>query len=266
MPNRHAVPLYDNIGLNYDASRRADPFLTQRIAHYLDIRPAGCYLDIACGTGNYSTALAQHGGDWHGLDLSRGMLSTARRKDSGIHLLQGDAAALPYRDGTFDGAVCTMALHHLDSLVSVFCEACRVLRQGRLVIFTSTCEQMANYWLNEYFPIAMERSTNQMPSAVSVIRALSEADFALTHIERYYVRPDLQDLFLYAGKHHPEVYLSATIRQGISTFSTLIDQAELEEGCARLQWDIESGSFRQVAEKYRNNGGDYAFFVASRLP
>jgi ubiquinone/menaquinone biosynthesis C-methylase UbiE len=259
-----AAPLYDSIGVNYDATRRADPYLTERLARHVNLQADGRYLDIACGTGNYTVELAARGGYWHGLDLSSGMVRSARRKSGDLHLARGAAAALPYGDGCFDGAVCTMALHHLPDLAPVFCEAFRVLRHGRLVIFTSTCEQLANYWLNEYFPIAMERSTVQMPPTDSVMGALNEADFTLTNIEHYYVRPDLQDLFLYAGKHRPELYLSETVRRGISTFSTLVDEAELKEGCARLQRDIESGFIRQVTEKYRNYGGDYVFIVASK--
>ena len=259
-----AAPLYDSIGVNYDATRRADPYLTGRLARHVDLRSGGRYLDIACGTGNYTVALAARGGRWHGVDLSSGMVRSAQRKSGDIHLARGQAAVLPYGDGSFDGAVCTMALHHLPKLAPVFREAFRVLREGRLVIFTGTSDQMAGYWLNEYFPLAMARSTEQMPSLGSVIAELDEAGFTVDHVEPYDVQPDLQDLFLYAGKHNPELYLSGTIRRGISTFSTLADEAELEEGCARLQRDIESGSIKQVTEKYRNQGGDYIFIVASK--
>ncbi len=260
-----AAPLYDSIGVNYDSTRRADPYLTERLARHVDLRGDGRYLDIACGTGNYTVGLAARGGSWHGLDLSSGMVRSAQRKRGNVHLARGAAAALPYGNGSFDGAVCTMALHHLPELAPVFREAFRVLRHGRLAIFTSTCEQMAGYWLNEYFPMAMARSTEQMPSIEAVLGALGEAGFTVDTVEPYDVRPDLQDLFLYAGKHRPELYLSETVRRGISTFSSLIDQAELEEGCARLQRDIESGAIKQVAEKYRNHGGDYAFIVAIKL-
>ena len=131
------------------------------------------------------------------------------------------------------------------------------------MIFTSTSDQMAGYWLNEYFPVAMARSTEQMPSMASVLAALADAGFTVHTVERYGVRPDLQDLFLYSGKHRPELYLSETTRQGISTFSTLADPLELEEGCERLARDVESGRIREVVELYANDGGDYAFFVAS---
>ena len=265
MSSPNATPLYDSIGINYDATRRADPCLTERLARHMGLQSCGQYLDIACGTGNYTVELAAIGGCWHGLDLSSGMLRSARRKSREIRLVRGDAAALPFGDGSFEGAVCTMVLHHLPVLVPFFSEAFRVLRQGRLVIFTGTSDQMAGYWLNEYFPTVMARSIEQMPSLMSVLGALDEAGFTLDTVERYDVQPDLEDLFLYAGKLRPELYLSETTRRGISSFTTLADAVELEEGCDRLQRDIESGDINQVAEKYRNNGGDYLFIVASKL-
>ena len=264
MTDSHAVPLYDNIGVNYDATRRADPYLTERLVHYLRPESAHRYLDIACGTGNYTIKLARQAGSWHGLDLSSGMLRLAGSKSPNVRYLRGDATALPFPDLTFDGAICTMALHHFFDLLQVFCEANRVLRQGRLAIFTGSREQMAGYWLNEYFPIAMARSSGQMPPLELIMEALGKADFIVDEVETYDVQSDLEDLFLYAGKHRPEIYLDDTVRRGISTFSTLADPEELKAGCARLQRDIESGHISEVAERYRNDGGDYMFIAASR--
>ena len=258
------APLYDSIGRNYDATRRADPHLTERLAHHLGPEDSLQYLDIASGTGNYTTALAERGGRWHGVDLSLGMLRSATRKNPRVRYFQADSAALPFRDLSFDGAICTMALHHFPDLLPVFREAGRVLRQGRLVIFTGTSEQMKGYWLNEYFPIAMARSTVQMPDFESITVALRRAGFTSVIAEPYEVRADLQDLFLYAGKHRPELYLSDLVRRGISTFSTLADQDELAAGCARLQQDIASGRIGEVMDRFKNEDGDYMLVVASK--
>lgn len=266
MSDSHAVPLYDNIGVNYDATRRADPFLAGRLVHHLRPYSGGRFLDLACGTGNYTVAMAEESGSWHGswhgLDLSSGMLRTALGKGGNIHLCQGNAAALPFKDDSFAGAICTMALHHLASLLPVFQELFRVVDRGRLVIFTSTAEQMRGYWLNEYFPIAMARSTTQMPSLDLVLESLTAAGFTLECTEKYDVRPDLQDLFLYAGKDRPQFYLDEEMRRGISTFSTQSDPEELAAGCQRLREDMASGRFNEVAEGFRNDGGDYIFVVA----
>ena len=59
--------LYDRIGGGYDVTRRADPIIAGRLAHHLALGSSGNYLDIACGTGNYTSTLAAVGGTWTGV-------------------------------------------------------------------------------------------------------------------------------------------------------------------------------------------------------
>ena len=146
-------PRYDTIGVGYDATRRPDPYIAGRLAHHLAMGAESTYLDVACGSGNYTVALAGLGGRWHGVDQSKEMIRSAKPKSRGISWCQADAAALPFRDGVFDGAICTLAIHHFEALVPVFREICRVAGEGRLVIFTATPEQMRGYWLNDTSPL-----------------------------------------------------------------------------------------------------------------
>ena len=81
--------------------------------------------------------------------------------------------------------------------------------------------------------------------------------------EPYKVAKDLQDLFLYSGKHRPEMYLDQEFRKGISTFSSLADSNEVEEGCRRLEEDVRSGRIQRVMGDFRNIGGDYVFLIAN---
>jgi 2-polyprenyl-3-methyl-5-hydroxy-6-metoxy-1,4-benzoquinol methylase len=67
------MALYDQIGKTYDETRQADPFILGRLA--LHLNPAGTasdapYLDIGCGTGNYTSALFRLGLKMTGLDAS----------------------------------------------------------------------------------------------------------------------------------------------------------------------------------------------------
>ena len=256
--------LYDDIGRHYDATRRADPTIADRLAHHLDAIDGGMYLDVACGTGNYTAALATRSGRWYGIDQSRRMLHSAGRKSDLVAWCQGDVAAQPFRGAVFSGAICTLALHHFGALASVFSEVYRVITAGPFVVFTATPEQTRGYWLNEYFPEAMERSIAGMPPLDRVQDALSEAGFQLSCTEPYEVQPDLQDLFLYSGKHRPEIYLSESVRRGISTFSVLADPSEISAGCAQLRADIASGRIAAVMDGYRHGNGDYLFVVARK--
>ena len=99
--------------------------------------------------------------------------------------------------------------------------------RGRLVIFTSDPDQMRGYWLNEYFPDAMRRSIEQMPALDEVEESLMRAGFCKVETEAYEVKQDLRDLFLYSGKHRPQLYLDEEFRRGISTFSTVASPEEV---------------------------------------
>lgn len=258
------MAVYERIGKGYDLTRRADPYLVSRLKHYLNIDPHLSYLDVACGTGNYTLALSQSGGTWHAVDQSQRMLDAARQKSSAICWQLADAARLPYEDEVFSGVVCTLAVHHFTQLALAFKEIHRVIGIGNFVLFTSTLEQTSRYWLAEYFPEAIAKSAEQMPSLQTINDALSEAGFQSIKIENYFVQEDLQDFFLYSGKHHPAIYLDTVVRSGISTFALLASETEVEEGCRKLESDIRTGRITDVVKKYEHNEGDYMFVAACK--
>ena len=72
--------LYDRIGREYDATRRADPRIAQRVFSLLNPSKGGKYLDLACGTGNYTIALRNMGLMIRGMDQSELMISRARKR------------------------------------------------------------------------------------------------------------------------------------------------------------------------------------------
>jgi len=254
---------YDIIGDSYDTTRRADPYLTQRLLHHLNPQREGRYLDIACGSGNYTIALSEHGVDICGVDASNTMIATARKKNATLNWHVADVTDLPYNNRSFNGAICTLATHHFEDLAQAFREIRRVLTAtSRLVIFTATPDQMARYWLNRYFPQMMVRSMDQMPTLEVTTDALARANFEIVTTEPYAIQPDLQDFFLYSGKHKPAMYHDAHVRAGISSFRLLIDDDELDEGCAQLRRDIETGTIKDVYERYENDDGDYLFISA----
>ena len=258
------MALYDQIGVGYDTTRRADPGIVRTLLRLVDMPTGGDCLDVACGTGNYTIALADAGLLMTGVDVSRQMLTAAQAKPSPVRWVNGDATALPFEDGEFRSAVCTMALHHFREPERAFREIGRVLGDGRLVFFTADREQMRRYWLNEYFPQAIERATLQMPPVEQSLRQLAAAGFRRVRLVPWAVTPDLQDLFLYAGKYRPALYLEPRVRAGISTFANLADAQEITDGCARLAADLTSGRFAEVLAASEHDGGDYLFLVAER--
>jgi len=253
---------YDGIGRGYDTTRRADPDICKRLIHHLRLDCDSRCLDLACGTGNYTVSMQLRGFSVVGVDLSCEMLSKARAKSRLLRLIACDGERLPFPDGWFDAAMCTLAVHHFRDPGRVFCEVRRVMRSGRFVIFTATAEQMRCYWLNEYFPQAMVRSIRQMPSLEFLRTTLDQAGFELLSYEPWFVPPDPHDLFLYSGKHRPKLYLDRAVRNGISTFAGLADIGEMETGIERLRRDIDSGRIGEVITSFQNDEGDYGFAVA----
>jgi ubiquinone/menaquinone biosynthesis C-methylase UbiE len=78
-----------------------------------DVSSGQSVLDVACGTGVAARAAADRlGGDGKvvGLDLNESMLTVARRLRSDIEWRQGDVAALPFPQGSFDVVLCQSAL------------------------------------------------------------------------------------------------------------------------------------------------------------
>lgn len=256
--------LYDNVGVGYDNTRRPDPYIAERLAHHLGLPDGEVFLDLACGTGNYTDYLAGQNGTWHGIDQSRRMIKTAREKSERVSWYLGDVTALPFADSAFSGVLCSLAIHHFPDISQAFAEAYRVLNKGNFVIFTATPEQTRGYWLNEFFPDAMAKSIEKMPPLALMEEALVAAGFRLSYTEPYEVRPDLQDFFLYSAKHRPQMYLSETVRKGISTFALWADPVEVATGCARLRREIQSGRIVDIIRAYTHELGDYMFVVATK--
>lgn len=256
---------YDKIGKGYNSTRRADPYLTEKIFFLLRPESNGLYLDIGCGTGNYTTALADKGLNFVGVEPSEKMLNVARVRKQNVNWLKGTAEQIPADDKVFDGIVATLTIHHWTDLKKAFIEISRVLSDnGRIVLFTSTPDQMKGYWLNYYFPKMLHHSIIQMPSLNNMGEAIEKAGLKISGIEKYSIKDDLQDCFLYVGKNRPECYFDEQIRQGISSFSSLANIEEVNQGLNKLRNDIDNKSFENIKMSYENDSGDYLFIIIEK--
>lgn len=99
---------------------------------------SGCkLLDVACGPGVLAAAAASRGANVIGVDFAPNMVAEAKRRHPALEFRQGDAEALPFRDGLFDAVVIGFGLHHFPFPGRAVSEAWRVLRRGARLAFTT---------------------------------------------------------------------------------------------------------------------------------
>jgi hypothetical protein len=80
----------------------------------------------------------------------------------------------------------------------------------------------------------------------------------------YTIKPNLEDKFLYCGKHNPKIYFDENIRHGISSFSALANREEVEIGLIALRKDIKSGKISKMIQSYENDLGDYLYLLGKK--
>jgi SAM-dependent methyltransferase len=93
-------------------------------------------LDAGCGTGFQAALLERLGYEAHGVDVAARLLALARRRLPSATLALASVEALPYRDASFDAAVCCgSTLSFVDDPAAALRELSRVLKPGaRLVL------------------------------------------------------------------------------------------------------------------------------------
>lgn len=102
-----------------------------------DVRGA-LVLDAGVGAGRYAQIVADWGGEVVGVDVTNAVdaafTNVGRRP--GVHLIQSDIFALPFRDETFDVAYSIGVLHHTPAPSAAFTRvAATVKKGGQLAIY-----------------------------------------------------------------------------------------------------------------------------------
>ena len=103
-------------------------------------QPGLCVLDLGCGAGHVSFALAPFASRVVAYDLSQAMLdvvsrAAAEKGMANIATRQGRVETLPFADAEFELVVCRYTTHHWNDVAAGLSEAYRVLRRGGRAIF-----------------------------------------------------------------------------------------------------------------------------------
>ena len=135
--------------VKHEFSRQADYFAasaaitneeqTRLFIEALGVGDVGDVLDVACGPGIVTVALAARAREVVAFDLTPAMLKKARQRcaSAGVRNVtfrEGDATDLPFADHTFDCVVTRLSIHHFQHPRRVLDEIWRVLKPGGTVV------------------------------------------------------------------------------------------------------------------------------------
>jgi ubiquinone/menaquinone biosynthesis C-methylase UbiE len=137
-----AERFFDEVAADYDRAYSSPgiggQILRKRVAAVLKQLEGGSgeVLDAGMGAGYLCAELDRRGWTVSGLDLSQAMVdgALARLPHLRDRLVQGDIAALPFEDESFDAVVATGVLEYALDLTAAVEELARVLRRGGVAV------------------------------------------------------------------------------------------------------------------------------------
>jgi demethylmenaquinone methyltransferase/2-methoxy-6-polyprenyl-1,4-benzoquinol methylase len=148
-PERRSRDYYEGRAPLYDLSNRIASLLRgvsgikerRKAVRRLNLEPGHRALEVSVGTGTNLPLMAEHVGPTGrlvGLDISPAMLARCRRKlrQRGLsaHLVQGEAAHLPFPDGSFDAVLHHGGIAEFGDTKGAVEEMFRVARPGAMVV------------------------------------------------------------------------------------------------------------------------------------
>jgi SAM-dependent methyltransferase len=204
-------------------------------------------LDVACGTGIVARTAADRVGTEGvvGVDLNEAMLTVARRVRPQLDWRQGDVAALPFDDATFDAVLSQMALMFFPDRVGALREMSRVAASGATVAVLVPSSLSAQPAYGPFVDMAVAHAGPEARSLLSMYFACGDID-------------DLTASFQRAGL---EVESTAT-RGGTARFpsvdalvATEVESTPLGERISAEVYDRIREGAREVLDPFIMSGG-----------
>jgi len=148
MKYKYVRNMFNSIAPSYDlmntvASLGIHYLWRKKAVRIAQVKQGNTALDICCGTGDFSIALAKAvgvNGRVTGLDFSTEMIKRAKEKIIGtqfeniISYQEGNAEELPFSDNTFDFCTVGCGIRNLTDISEGFSEMRRVIKPGGRVV------------------------------------------------------------------------------------------------------------------------------------
>jgi ubiquinone/menaquinone biosynthesis C-methylase UbiE len=165
-------------------AQKTDENVAARFAAALGDAGQGNLLDVACGPGVVTAALAPRARSVVAFDATQEMLEKAKARCARAGLVnvsfrQGDAEALPFGDAQFDGVVTRLAVHHFANPQRAFAEMFRALRPGgtAVIVDVVSSEDAREEVLQNAIERLRDPSHVRMLPASELDRCIAKAGF-----------------------------------------------------------------------------------------
>jgi SAM-dependent methyltransferase len=227
---------YDFLAQEYARHRLVHPQVLASLIETGQLDSASQALDVGCGTGNYTLALAEAVGcSCWGIEPSQQMLAQARERASSIHFKLGWAEHLDYPAESFDMVFSVDVIHHVSDRPAYFREAYRVLRKsGRLCTVTDSESIIRQRQpLSLYFPETVEVDLQRYPRISDLRKMVAEAGFTSSHETFAEFAYPLTDIHSYRDKAFSCLHL--------------ISPQAFERGIRRMEADLRDGPIAAVS-------------------
>jgi ubiquinone/menaquinone biosynthesis C-methylase UbiE len=218
---------YTGMSEIYDSYRSYTDDVIKKIIELGRISPGKKVLDLGCGTGNIAYQIKNEiNTDIIGTDVSPDMLKVARSKSLEVVLADIDNQQLPFQDCSLDTVVAAYVIHQIKNLNFMLSECYRVLRNGALVLLTSSHKQIEDQHpiIKDFFPSYVDIDKGRFPDIDRIDSLLESLSFKDIKYEEVTVSRIPID----------EEYLEKVKNKYVSTYH-LMPESEFDEGIRKLE-------------------------------
>lgn len=224
---------YDALAAAYARNRSTHPGVLRGLLTTARISGTSDFLEVGCGTGNYSIALSAAAGcRGAGVDPSAEMLAIARSRTESIHFQRGRAEALPFTGDSFDLIFSVDVIHHLTDRPAFFREALRLLRPGGLICtVTDSAEDIRRRRpLSSHFPELVGVELARYPGIDTLEREMAAAGFERIWTEKVELSYPLSDIQGYRERAYSSLHLipEDAFRRGIVRMEQELSQRPID--------------------------------------
>jgi ubiquinone/menaquinone biosynthesis C-methylase UbiE len=217
---------YNNISETYDNHRSWGHSEILQLIWFGKIEPGMKILDLGCGTGNLSAQLLEFiPVEMIGIDRSILMLDKASRKSLQVLCADADRDLLPLKDSSFDLIIGAFVIHHIKHINALIKECYRVLKDGALILITSSHDQIDDLHpiIKDFFPSLIEMDKRRFPEVTKLDYFFENAGFkSIRHEE-----------LIISGIPIDMDYLEKVKNRYVSTFH-LLPEDEFKAGVEKL--------------------------------